>query len=482
MNQPRLTLLETQHRKLVDYLEGHENAHERGAIVLFRRFHIPLSGLNDSDRYIAQEVIPFDASWVNSSSPTHFDFKLQGLRELFRRCEEEKLVFGFVHNHPVGQDSFSPIDDENEQTLTTAIRNRNGKDVTFVAMLWAGGQWHARVRAGQYPEIAIPVRHTIVTSQPLQIFGYRRSGTDHSEVHSRGAAAFGKAFVDKLKSLRVGVVGNGGTGSPLATLGARAGFGEIVLIDDDELDSSNLNRVRGLHKKDVGAKKSQRLKEFIDGIGLTTKVTAIDAKIDQNPQALDALASCDVVFGCTDDFVGRDVMNIALYAYNQVLIDMGLGGRILEDSAGEPNLRYHFGRISTILPEFGECLFCQDVLRDAWIQTQMAKRDNPSLTQEEIQEKYLEDGGEEAPGVGPFTSATADFALATLFDLLKPFRRYPPEVRRDMFYVDFVKMELSSHRPNSNPDCPYCRHRHFLLLKEQCRLQRPALGKRNDYV
>jgi hypothetical protein len=482
MNQPRLTLLETQHRQLVDYLEGHPDGHERGAIVLFRRLHIPLSDLSGSDRYIAQEVIPFDASWVRSSSPTHFDFKLQGLRNLFRRCEEEKLVFGFVHNHPTGQDLFSPIDDENERTLTTAIRNRNGKDVTFIAMLWAGEGWHARVRGGEYPETAIPVRHTIVTSQPLKIFGYQCSENAHSEIHSRGAAAFGTAFVDKLKSLRVGIVGNGGTGSPLATLGARAGFGEIVLIDDDELDASNLNRVRGLRKKDVGAKKSKKLKEFIDGIGLTTKVTAIDAKIDQDPQALDALASCDVVFGCTDDFVGRDVMNIALYAYNQVLIDMGLGGRILEDSAGEPNLRYHFGRISTVLPEFGECLFCQDVLRDVWIQTQMAKRANPSLTETEIQEKYLEDGGEEAPGVGPFTSATADFALATLFDLLKPFRRYPPEVRRDMFYVDFVKMELSSHRSNSNPDCPYCRHRHFLLLEEKCRLQRPALGKRNDYV
>ena len=240
MNQPRLTLLETQHRKLVDYLEGHENAHERGAIVLFRRFHIPLSGLNDSDRYIAQEVIPFDASWVRSSSPTHFDFKLQGLRNLFRRCEEEKLVFGFVHNHPTGQDLFSPIDDENERTLTTAIRNRNGKDVTFIAMLWAGEGWHARVRGGEYPETAIPVRHTIVTSQPLKIFGYQCSENAHSEIHSRGAAAFGTAFVDKLKSLRVGIVGNGGTGSPLATLGARAGFGEIVLIDDDELDGSNL--------------------------------------------------------------------------------------------------------------------------------------------------------------------------------------------------------------------------------------------------
>lgn len=482
MNSPRLTLLEAQHDALVDYLEGHPEGHERGAIVLFRRLHISVEGLPDSDRYIAKEVVFLDESWANSSSAIHFDFKLAPLRELFRRCEEEKLVFGFVHNHPEGQSTFSAMDDQNELALLMAIKNRNGEDITFVSMLWANGVWEARVRAGTSPETAVPVRHTLVLSQPLQIFGYQGSSDDHSEVHARGVAAFGKPFVDKIGSLRVGVVGTGGTGSPLATLGARAGIGEQVLIDDDELARSNLNRFRGLREVDVGEKKSLKLKEYIDSIGLSTKVAAFDAKIDGDPVALDALASCDVVFGCTDDFVGRDVMNIALYVYAQILIDLGLGGRILDDKTGQPVLRYHFGRISTIMPELGQCLYCQDVIRDVWIQTQLARRENPGITDEELKERYLEDGGEEAPGVGPFTSATADFALATLFDLIKPFRRYPLELRKDMFQVDFVKMELSSHQTRGNPECPYCEQHDFLLMKEEYRLGRPMLGKRGEYV
>lgn len=482
MNYPRLTLLGSQHDALVDYLDGHPKGHERGAVVLFRRLHVCVEGLPDSDRYIAKEVIFFDDTWVNSSSPVHFDFKLAPLRELFRRCEEENLVFGFVHNHPEGQSAFSIKDDENELTLLTAIRNRNGEYITFVSMLWVNGVWEARVRSGTSPENSVAVRHTLVTSQPVQIFGYQDSSDDHSEVHARGAAAFGKPFVDKLKSLRVGIVGSGGTGSPLATLGARAGIGELVLIDDDELARSNLNRVRGLRGDDVGYKKSLKLKDYIDSIGLSSKVAAFDAKIDGDPLSLDALASCDVVFGCTDDFVGRDVMNIALYVYAQILIDLGLGGRILDDNTGQPVLRYHFGRISTIMPEIGQCLYCQDVIRDVWVQTQLARRENPNITKEELKERYLEDGGEEAPGVGPFTSATADFALSTLFDLIKPFRRYPQELRRDMFQVDFVKMEFSSHQTRQNPDCPYCRQHDFLLMKEVYRLQRPMLGKRDEHV
>lgn len=482
MNNPRLTLLGSQHDALVNFLEGHPNGHERGAIVLFCRLKVDIDGMENSDRYIAKEVIFFDETWVNSSSPTHLDFQLAPLRELFRRCEEDSLVFGFVHNHPEGDYTFSSIDDENEVTLLKAIKNRNGENINFVSMLWVNGVWLARVRSGSSPESHSTVRHTLVTSQPLQIFGYSNSSDEHSEIHARGAAAFGKPFVDKLKSLRIGIVGAGGTGSPLATLGARAGIGELVLVDDDELSRSNLNRVRGLRAKDVGYKKSTKLKHYIDSIGLPTKVAAFDAKIDEDPIALDALASCDVVFGCTDDFVGRDVMNISLYFYAQILIDIGLGGRILEDVNRQPVLRYHFGRISTISPEMGQCLYCQDVIRDIWVQTQLALRKKPEMTEEELKESYLEDGGEEAPGIGPFTSATADFALATLFDLIKPFRRYPQELRRDMFQVDFVNMELSSHRTKSNSECPYCEQHAFLLKKESYRLQRPKLGKRNEYT
>ena len=482
MNAPRITLLDSQHEALTAYLDNHPEGHERAAIILFRRLHVCIEGLPDSDRFLAKEVIYFDEAWINSSSPSHFDFNLSPLRELFRRCEEENLVLGFVHNHPGGLDKFSAQDDKNETTLLTALTNRNGENISFVAMLWVNGCWQARVRSGTSPDNALPARHILVTSSPLQIFGYQGSGEDHAEVHARGAAAFGSPFVDKINSLRVGIVGTGGTGSPLATLGARAGIGELVLIDDDDLDSSNLNRVRGLGKKHVGGKKAENLKDFIDGLELSTNVGVCISKIDEDPQALDALASCDVILGCTDDFVGRDVLNTALYTYAQIYIDLGLGGRILDDKNGQPVLRYHFGRISTILPEEGQCLYCQGVIRDVWIQTQLERRQNPDVTDEELKEKYLEDGGEEAPGVGPFTSATADYGLATLFDLIKPFRRFPPELRRDMLNVDFVKMEFSSHQTEKNPDCPYCEQHAFLLMKEQYRLQRPMLGKRKQYV
>lgn len=482
MTGARITLLGSQHATLTGFLESHPDGHEKAAVVLFHRLHIHVDGLPDSDRYIAQEVIPFDDAWVTGSSPAHIAFDLALLAPLFRRCEEEKLVFGFIHNHPAGPAAFSHIDEENEQTLVRALRNRNGPGISFVAMLWADRQWLARTRSAKTPEQSGPVRHTLVLGDRITMFGYKESSDEHSEVQARQAAAFGRPFVDMLQSLRIGVPGNGGTGSPFATLGARAGIGELVLIDKDPLAESNLNRVRGFMKGDVGDIKSGTLKTFIEGIGLSVKVAAIASDVDTDAAAVDALASCDVIVGCTDDFAGREVMNAAVYAYAQPLIDIGLGGKVDEGADGHPYLRYHFGRISTILPEWGQCLFCQGVIKDIWIQTQLARRDNPDITDEELKERYLEDGGTDAPGVGPFTSATADYALATLFDLIKPFRKFPPEVRRDMFFVDFVKMTIQSQQTVGDPDCPYCRAREYLLLKESCRLNRPFLGKRDESI
>jgi len=97
----------------------------------------------------------------------------------------------------------------------------------------------------------------------------------------------------------------------------------------------------------------------------------------------------------------------------------------------------------------------------------------------EARERYLVGGGDQAPGVGPFTSAVADYGVATLFDLIKPFRKFPAELRRDLFKLDFVKMELRSNEQKNDLECVYCRQKDYLMLREKYRLNRPALGKPN---
>jgi hypothetical protein len=479
MNKARITLLASQEMLLRGFLESHPQGHEKAAAVLFRRLHRPIQGMDCSDRYLAVDIVPFEDAWITDSSSAHVRFDLMHLRELFRRCQEEDLVFGFVHNHPTGYPTFSDTDEENERTLLSALKNRNGIDIHFVSMLLAGDRWLARIRHGSAIETSVPVRHTAVIGEQIVLHGYAESEFDDEGVHARQAAAFGQPFVDMLRSLRVAVIGGGGTGSPTITLLARAGVGEIVVIDQDTLAKSNLNRVRGAGAQDVGKNKARILHDFVHHLQLGCKVAAIESLIDQSPDSVDALSSCDVIFGCTDDQIGREILNTALYVYLQAYIDVGLGGKVVQDEQGHAKLRYHHGRVSTILPEFGECLFCQDVIRSEWIRYQYALRANPNMSEQEAKENYLEGGGEQAPGVGPFTSAIADYGVAGLFDLIRPFRRFPSRLRRDLYTIDFVRMDIRSKEEKCDLNCVYCRKREYLLLKEKYRLTRIALGKPN---
>lgn len=481
MNASRLCMLASLEQQLREFLPTHPLGHERAAAVLFRRLSVKVPGLPDSDRYIAAEVHPFPEEWVVSSSPTHVRYELHHLRELFRRCEEDGLVFGFAHSHPAGAAGFSTQDDENEQTLITAISNRNGPEVHMVAMVLCDGQWLSRIhQKGSQP---IDVRHVAVVGDRIALHAYTRSKSPLTDdVTSRQEAAFGRPFVDMLRSLRVGVVGCSGTGSPTATLLARAGVGELILVDKDRLEDSNLNRVRGFKRKDVGEHKAKVLQQYIHDLGLSVAVAAYETLADSDPATLDALSSCDVVFGCTDDEIGREALNAACYFYALPYIDIGLGGVVAPDAEGNAKLRSHFGRLSVVLPEAGECLFCQGVISERGIARENALRQEPELTEDQLKERYLDGGGEQAPGVGPFTNAVADFAAATLFDLLRPYRRYPPELRRDLLNVDFVNLEFRSPGYKQDAECEYCSKHTFLLKKTKYRLGRPALGQANVYL
>lgn len=475
-NLPRITLLGSHHVQLISFFQSHPDGHERAAAVLFRRLRRHVPGLQDSDRYLSYKVIPFPDEWISESSPAHIDFVKEPLRELYRKCKDEDLVFGFIHNHPTDYPDFSERDTENELSLVQGIANRNGIDSSLVAMLWTQDEWLAHVRHADDIQSVVDVRHILVVSDQIDVYSSGLLDEKHDEILARQSAAFGEPFSAKLNSLRVAVVGAGGTGSPVITLLARSGVGELISIDFDNFERSNLNRVRGSRLRDDGKNKAQIQKDFIDELGTPCKIVAFDGMIDTDYDAIAAMSSADVVFGCTDDWAGRDIINKAVYYYALPLIDLGLGGIVNKGHDGHPILRNHSGRVSCVMPESGACLYCQGVLQLKWVAHQLADRKDPERAAQDVKDGYLEGGGAQAPGIGPFTGATADFGVATLFDLIKPYRKLQPGLRRDNIYIDFVKVRMKSHEVKDDPDCPYCRSQRYLVKREQSYLLgRPAL-------
>lgn len=479
MKDYRITLLETQNKQLKQWLTSHPYNHERGAIVLFRRFSRYVNGLPESDRFVATEIIEMTGDWIIESSEMHFKINMRKFPEIYLRCETENLELGFIHNHPSGYPDFSEMDDINEKNILQGLSGCNGETAFLLSMVLTEGNWIARARQGYDPTDVLRPRHISVLGNNIELYGIKMPN-DLPAGLARQEIAFGKPFNAKLQSLRIAVVGLGGTGSAVATLLARTGIGELILIDGDNLEKTNMNRVRGYKGTDVGHKKAESLLGFIKSLDLNTSVISIPNFLDG--KAIDAISSVDVVLGCTDDMYGRDLMNQALYYYGLAYIDIGIAGNVGKDAFGNPFLQSQKGRVSCILPESGACLRCQRVVTDERLSNEQKFKDNPELLKldAEILEKdyYIVGAGVQSPGIGAFTSGTADNAVATLMNLITEFRKLPTELRQDNIWIDFINMSIHSNTPKNDPDCIYCRKKSLLFRSERkYRLDMPQLGK-----
>lgn len=476
----RIVILGSHQKQLSSWLSGHPKDHERGAIIFFRRFGRNVSGLPKSERLVSVDIELMEGDWVLNSSQVHLRINMRKFPEVYYRCEKENLELGFIHSHPRGVLEFSEKDEINEQNIMHGLSGCNGLNVHLISLIFCDGTWRGRIRTGNNPRHAEPVRHISILNEKLELHHVYKS-EDSPNSLLRQEAAFGKPFNRKLNSLRVAVVGLGGTGSPLATMLARCGIGELILIDGDCFEETNMNRVRGYKSSDEGNKKAELLKAFIDELGLGVQVIAFPEFVGDSGEVIDSLSSVDVVFGCTDDVFGRDILNQSLYYYGLAFIDCGLTGFITEGEDSIPHLRDHRGRVSCILPENGACLRCQGVVTDKKLEYEQAIRDRPELAELDPEtlrnEHYLVGGGNAAPGVGPFTSITADNAVATLMNLIKPYRKLSTDLRQDNIWTDFVHMTIHSNEPEDNPECIYCRKHVVLVKEENYRLDMARLGK-----
>lgn len=111
-----------------------------------------------------------------------------------------------------------------------------------------------------------------------------------------------------LKTARAVIVGLGGLGSPAALYLAAAGVGELVLVDGDNVDDSNLQRQIAHSQKTIGLNKAQSAKAQILAINPHIQVVVEPNYLNEgNAQAL--IASADIVLDCSDNFTTRVLLN-----------------------------------------------------------------------------------------------------------------------------------------------------------------------------
>ena len=112
---------------------------------------------------------------------------------------------------------------------------------------------------------------------------------------------------DGQKALRqssVMVIGAGGLGSPALLYLAAAGIGKIGIIDDDEVDISNLQRQIIHSTSDVGSLKSDSARRSISELNPGVDVVSFNTRLNAG-NSLQMLAGWDVVIDGSDNFPTR---------------------------------------------------------------------------------------------------------------------------------------------------------------------------------
>jgi molybdopterin/thiamine biosynthesis adenylyltransferase len=118
---------------------------------------------------------------------------------------------------------------------------------------------------------------------------------------------------------KVLILGVGGLGSPVAMYLAAAGVGELVLVDDDQVDLSNLQR-QIVHTTDrIGEAKVESARQALLALNPDTHIRAVNQRLDE-AQLASAVADVDLVVDCTDNFTTRFAVNRACVEHKVPLV------------------------------------------------------------------------------------------------------------------------------------------------------------------
>lgn len=220
----------------------------------------------------------------------------------------------------------------------------------------------------------------------------------------------------RLLASRVAIIGQGALGTASASYLARAGVGSLLLVDDDRVELSNLQRQSLFDEYDVGESKAVTARDRLRRINSDIEVEACTGRLDaDNADAI--LSGADLVVDGTDNLAARELINRWCVEHRVPWIYGGVaGGR---------------GMTMNILPG-GSCFKC------------------------------LVPGGEtegdNARTSGIFSTTAALIAAIQCTEAVKILARgvNDASVRRTLLYVDLAENNFEQHAVTRLPGCSVC--------------------------
>lgn len=205
--------------------------------------------------------------------------------------------------------------------------------------------------------------------------------------HERQVPFLTKEGQERLTRSKMAIVGLGGLGSLVAQQLALLGVQDILLIDDDIVEETNLNRLVMTRPKDVDEMKVEVMSRGMVQISDTCRPKALAINV-RTREACEALAGVDYIIGCVDHDGPRYLLTLVAAAHRKPYLDLG-------SEIGSDGTSYG-GRVIFSHPGSG-CLLCHGELNQDDIRMWMSTEEE-RLVQEKLYGQPIETLAE---GSGP---------------------------------------------------------------------------------
>lgn len=113
---------------------------------------------------------------------------------------------------------------------------------------------------------------------------------------------------EKLRAATALIVGLGGLGSPVSLYLAAAGVGRLILVDDDRVDLSNLQRQIAHVTAAIGMAKVESAAARLRQLNPHCEIVTVNARLDEQ-NAASWVAQAQVILDCSDNFSVRFLLN-----------------------------------------------------------------------------------------------------------------------------------------------------------------------------
>lgn len=401
-------------------------------------------------RLLVREVLLVPADALEWQSATYLAVKPSYSQAILRRCYQEELSLVEIHSHPFTRCgvTFSATDQANDAVKFRYVAQKipHVHHATMVvgqcdldARLWERQQ-HCAVPIDRVRLLDAPIVDLYPTSSLNPVDD---EGPAMPCLH-RQVLAFGEEGQRRLQAVRVGVVGCGGTGSAVVQMLAHLGVRDLVLVDPDVVELSNLNRLVGATRADArrSRPKVRVAQRLVKQIHPEARVQALSVSVG-DPAAITALKGLDLLFGCTDNHGSRLVLNQLAVQYLIPYLDLGAGLQAAEDG----RLSAAGGQVRLVRPG-GFCLACLD-----GIDRGQAARDLRSSVERrrDAARGYVQGDEMPTPAVLFLNTELASQAVAEFVNLWTGYRAPVP-----LLYFDLLASRLTTVKAERQEVCVAC--------------------------